>query len=150
MVYDSENNLLWAIEHGPRGGDELNLVEKGKNYGWPKTTYGINYDGTTITDRKQMEGVTNPIHYWVPSIAPCGATLVTGDKYPGWKGNILVTALALRHISRIELSGTKYVKEEKLLQDTARFRNVAQNPDGIIYAISEGPGLLLKLEPGNK
>lgn len=149
MVYDKENNRVWAIEHGPRGGDELNLVEKGKNYGWPKTSYGINYDGSVLTDKKEMEGVTNPVHYWVPSIAPCGGVFVTSDRYPAWQGDILVGALALRHIARVELSGTKYAGEEKLLQDTARFRSVAQSPDGFIYAVTEGPGLLLKLVPQN-
>jgi len=150
LVYDKENNRIWGIEHGPKGGDELNLVEKGKNYGWPKTSYGINYDGTILTKDKEMAGVTNPVHYWVPSIGPCGATLVTSDKYPAWKGNILVGALALRHIARVQLNGTNYQSEEKLLQDTARFRNVAEGPDGFIYAITEGPGLLIRLNPENK
>lgn len=150
LIYDRENNRIWEIEHGPKGGDELNLIEKTKNYGWPKTSYGINYDGTILTDKKEMPGVTNPVHYWVPSIAPCGATLVTSDKYPEWKGNILVGALALKHIARVQLNGTKYVREEKLLQDTARFRDVEQSPDGYIYAVTEGPGMLLKLVPNTK
>jgi glucose/arabinose dehydrogenase len=147
LVYDKETNRIWGIEHGPRGGDELNLVEKGKNYGWPLTSYGINYDGSVLTDKKEMEGVTNPTHYWVPSIAPCGSMIVTSDKYPEWKGNLLVTALALRHIARVQLDGTTYVKEERLLDKTARFRDVAEGPDGYIYAVTEGPGLLLKLVP---
>jgi glucose/arabinose dehydrogenase len=150
LVYDKETNRIWGIEHGPRGGDELNLVEKGKNYGWPLTSYGINYDGSVLTDKKEMEGVTNPTHYWVPSIAPCGSMIVTSDKYPEWKGNLLVTALALRHIARVQLDGTTYVKEERLLDKTARFRDVAEGPDGYIYAVTEGPGLLLKLVPQNK
>lgn len=150
LVYDRENNRIWGIEHGPKGGDELNLIEKGKNYGWPKTSYGINYDGTILTEKKEMPGVTNPVRYWVPSIAPCGATFVTSDKYPDWKGNILVGALALKHIARVQLSDTTYKGEEKLLQDTARFRNVEQSPDGYIYTITEGPGMLLKLMPQTK
>jgi glucose/arabinose dehydrogenase len=148
LVYDKENDRLWGIEHGPKGGDELNLIGKSNNYGWPKTSYGINYDGTVLTEKKEMTGVTNPTRYWVPSIAPCGSLFVTTDKYEGWKGNILVGALALRHIARVQLSGTNYVGEEKLLQDTARFRDVAESPDGHIYAITEGPGLLLKFIPG--
>ena len=147
MVYDAENNRIWAVEHGPKGGDELNLIEKGKNYGWPKTSYGINYDGTILTEFKEMEGVENPVRYWVPSIGPCGMTLVTSDRYPEWKGNLLVSALAFRHIARVQLNGTKYLTEEKLLQDTGRFRCVAQSPDGYLYALTEGPGLLLKLVP---
>lgn len=147
MSYDAENNIVWAMEHGPKGGDELNYVQKGKNYGWPKTSYGINYDGTILTPDKELEGIENPVHYWDPSIAPCGMTMVTSDRYPDWKGNILAGALAHKHIVRVKLSGTKYMGEEKLLQDTARFRSVAQSPDGYIYAITEGPGLLLKLVP---
>jgi len=147
MVYDAATDRVWAVEHGPKGGDELNLIQKGKNYGWPKTSYGINYDGTILTEHKEMAGVENPVRYWVPSIAPCGMTLVTTDKYPGWKGNLLVGALAFRQIARVQLDGTKYVTEEKLLQDTGRFRTVAQSPDGFIYALTEGPGQLLKILP---
>jgi glucose/arabinose dehydrogenase len=147
LVYDKDNDRLWGIEHGPRGGDELNLIQKAKNYGWPKTSHGINYDGSVLTEKKEMEGVTNPTRVWVPSIAPCGSLFVTTDKYQGWKGNILVSALALRHIARVQLSGTNYVSEEKLLQDTARFRDVAEGPDGHIYAVTEGPGMLLKFLP---
>jgi glucose/arabinose dehydrogenase len=94
-----------------------------------------------------MEGITNPVRYWVPSIAPCGMTIVTSDKYPNWKGNLLVCALAFQHIARVQLSGTKFTSEEKLLQDTGRFRAVAQSQDGFIYAVTEGPGSLLKLVP---
>jgi glucose/arabinose dehydrogenase len=144
LIYDKENNRIWGIEHGPRGGDELNLIEKGKNYGWPLTCYGINYDGTVLTDKKEMPGVTNPTHYWVPSIAPCGSMIVTSEKYPDWKGNLLIGALALKHIARVQLNGTTYVSEEKLLNNVARFRNIAEGPDGYIYAITEGPGMLLK------
>lgn len=147
MVYDAATNRLWAVEHGPKGGDELNLIEKGKNYGWPKTSYGINYDGTILTEFKQMEGVTDPVHYWVPSIGPCGMTMVTSNKYPEWKNNLLVTSLAFKHIARVQLNGTKYITEEKLLNNTGRFRDVKEGPDGYLYAISEGPGLLLRLEP---
>ncbi len=148
MVYDAATDRIWAVEHGPKGGDELNLIEKGKNYGWSKTSYGINYDGTVLTEFKEMEGVTNPAHYWVPSIAPCGMAIVTSDKYPGWKGNLLVAALAFQLINRVELEGTSYVKEERLLTNAiGRVRHVAQSPDGYIYAVTEGPGQLIKLVP---
>ena len=147
LIYDSENDRIWEVEHGPMGGDELNLIEKGKNYGWPVITYGINYDGTPITEFTEKEGMEQPKHYWVPSIATCGITLVTSDKYPAWKGNILVAALAKQHIARVEMNGTTYVKEEKLLQDIGRVRQVAQSPDGYIYAITEATGLLVKLLP---
>ena len=147
MVYDSATDRIWAVEHGPKGGDELNLIQPGKNYGWPKTSYGINYDGTVLTKFKEMEGVTNPTRYWVPSIGPCGATIVTSDKYNGWKGDLLVGALAFTHIARVHLDNTIFVSEEKLLQGIGRVRCVAQSPDGFIYAVTEGPGMLIKLLP---
>jgi glucose/arabinose dehydrogenase len=147
MVYDAANDQVWAVEHGPKGGDELNLVQKAKNYGWPKTSYGINYDGTILTEHKEMAGVENPVRYWVPSIGPCGMAIVTSDKYPSWKGNLMIGALAFRHIARVQLKEGKYTGEEKLVQDIGRVRSVAQSPDGFIYALTEGPGLLIKLVP---
>ncbi|MEO8472583.1 MAG: PQQ-dependent sugar dehydrogenase [Chryseolinea sp.] len=147
MVYDAVNDRLWEAEHGPKGGDELNLIEKGKNYGWPKTSYGINYDGTILTPDKELPGIENPKRYWVPSIGPCGITIVTSKLYPEWNGNILVGALAFRHLARVELSGTTYVGEEILLQDAGRVRCVAESPEGYLYVITEGPGLMMKLMP---
>jgi glucose/arabinose dehydrogenase len=147
MVYDAANDQIWAVEHGPKGGDELNLVQKAKNYGWPKTSYGINYDGTILTEHKEMAGVENPVRYWVPSIGPCGMAIVTSDKYPSWKGNLMIGALAFKHIARVQLKDGKYTGEEKLVQDIGRVRSVGQSPDGYIYAITEGPGLLVKLVP---
>ena len=147
LVYDQANNRIWAVEHGPKGGDELNLIEKGKNYGWPTITYGINYDGTPITEITEKEGMEQPVTYWVPSIATCGMTLVTSDKYPTWKGNLLVAGLAGQQIARVELDGAKYVGEETLLKDIGRVRQVAQSPDGYIYAVTEATGLLIKLIP---
>jgi aldose sugar dehydrogenase len=147
MIYDEANNRIWSVEHGPRGGDELNLIEKGKNYGWPVITYGINYNGSPITDITEKEGMEQPVKYWTPSIATCGMTLVTSDKYPAWKGNILVAALAGTHIARVEMNGTRATGEEKLLPGIGRVRQVSQSPDGFIYAITEGTGLLIKLLP---
>jgi aldose sugar dehydrogenase len=147
MIYDQTNNRIWSVEHGPMGGDELNLIEKGKNYGWPVITYGQNYNGTPITNITEKEGMEQPVKYWVPSIATCGMTLITSDKYPTWKGNILVAALAGTHIARIEMNGTRAVGEEKLLPGIGRVRQVSQSPDGFIYAITEGTGLLIKLLP---
>lgn len=147
MVYDSANDRIWAHEHGPKGGDEINLMEKGKNYGWPEITYGVEYDDSIISEDTAREGMEQPVHYWVPSIAPCGMVLVTSDLYPDWKGNLLVGALVQQHIARVELDGTTYVGEERLLQDIGRVRHVAQSPDGYIYAVMEGTGLLIKLVP---
>jgi glucose/arabinose dehydrogenase len=149
MIYDAENDRLWSVEHGPKGGDELNLIEKGKNYGWPEITYGIDYDGTIITEETEKEGMEQPVTYWVPSIATCGMTLVTSDRYPAWKGNILVAGLAGQQIARVELDGTTYVGEEKLLDGIGRVRQVSQSPDGYIYALVEATGLMVKLIPQN-
>ncbi len=147
MVYDQASDRIWSVEHGPQGGDELNLIEKGKNYGWPVITYGINYNGTPITNISEKEGMEQPVHYWVPSIATCGMTLVTSERYPEWKGNILVAALAKQHIARIELNGKTFTKEEKLFQNIGRVRQVAESPEGYLYAITEGTGLLVKMIP---
>lgn len=147
MAYDSTNSFIYAVEHGPRGGDELNIIEKGRNYGWPAITYGINHDGTIISDETTKLGMEQPIHYWIPSIAPCGLLLYTGDKYPGWKNNLFVAALAGRQVTRIEVWGERYRHEEKLLTDIGRVRQVAQGPNGYIYIITEDPGQLLKLIP---
>jgi aldose sugar dehydrogenase len=149
LIYDKTTETLYDHEHGPRGGDELNIVVKGKNYGWPTITYGINYDGTPITDKTSLPGMEQPVTYYVPSIAPCGMTKVTSDKYPGWKNNIMIGALALTHISRVEIAPNGEVKKEKLLDKEGRFRVVVQSPDGYIYAATEGPGKLIKLVPVN-
>ena len=147
MIYDKANNRIWAVEHGPKGGDELNLIEKGKNYGWPVITYGIDYDGTILTELTEKEGMEQPVTYWVPSIATCGIAIVTSDRYPEWKGNILVGGLAGMQIARVELDGTKYVGQETLLKDIGRVRQVSESPNGYIYAVTEATGLLVKLIP---
>lgn len=147
LYYDKTTGTLWEHEHGPRGGDELNIIEKGKNYGWPVITYGINYDSTIITDLKEKEGMEQPVRYWVPSIAPCGLTMVTSDKYPGWKGNLLVGALSHQLVARVEIVDKKFVKEERLMEKIGRVRAVAESPDGYIYVALENPGKLLRLVP---
>lgn len=147
LVYDKANDRIFGIEHGPKGGDEINILEKGKNYGWPEITYGIDYDDSIITEDTVKAGMEQPIHFWRPSIAPCGSMIVTSDRYPEWKGNLLVGALKSQHIARVELAGNNYANEEKLLQDIGRVRHVAESPDGYIYAVTEGTGLLIKLIP---
>ncbi len=148
LVYDKATETLWDVEHGPMGGDELNRVEKGKNYGWPVITYGMNYDSTVISDITEKEGMEQPVFYWKPSIATCGMALVTSDKFQGWNGNLLVGALAKQHIARVELDAEgKFVKQEKLLENIGRVRAVEQSPDGYIYVATETPGMLLRLVP---
>lgn len=147
LYFDKATNTLWEVEHGPKGGDELNIIQKGKNYGWPVISYGINYNGTQLTEFTEKPGMEQPVHYWVPSIATCGVTVVTSDKYPEWKGNILIAALAKQHIARVVLKDNKHIAEEKLLLGIGRVRQVAESPDGYIYAITEATGLLVKLLP---
>ncbi len=136
-----ETGAIWDNEHGPRGGDEINIIEKGANYGWPVITYGINYSGTPITDKTEMEGMEQPIHYWVPSIAPSGMAFITSDKYEGYQGSLLVGSLAFQYLERLVLDGNKVVKREKLMGGLGRVRDVRQGPDGLIYVAIEGKGV---------
>jgi len=144
-----ESGEIWITEHGPKGGDELNLIRPGENYGWPVISYGINYNGTKFTDITHKEGMEQPITYWVPSIAPCGMTFVTSDRYPGWKNNIMVGSLRFEYLERIELDGKEVVAQEKLLEGIGRVRNVVVSPDGYIYVAAEKPGFIVKLLPVN-
>ncbi len=141
MALHPETREIWAHEHGPRGGDEINIVKAGNNYGWPEITYGINYSGTTITDKKEMEGMEQPIHYWTPSIAPSGMDFVTTDNYGDWKGSLLVGSLAFQYLERLVLDGNKVVKREKLMDGLGRVRDVKEGPDGFIYVAVEGKGI---------
>lgn len=145
-----ETGEIWMTEHGPRGGDELNRIGAGKNYGWPVISYGINYSGTKFTDLTEKEGMEQPVTYWDPSIAPCGMTFVTSDRYPGWKNNILIGSLRFQYLARVELQGNKVLEQEKLLEGIGRVRNVEVSPDGFIYVAMEKPGFIIKLLPINK
>jgi glucose/arabinose dehydrogenase len=147
LVKHPETGEIWDNEHGPRGGDEINIIKKGRNYGWPIITYGINYSGTPITDKTKMEGMEQPIHYWVPSIAPSGMTFVTTDKYGNWKGSLLVGSLVFQYLERLEMKGNKVISREKLLNE-GRVRDVKEGPDGLIYVAVEGKGIF-KLVPKN-
>jgi glucose/arabinose dehydrogenase len=141
MIKHPETGEIWIHEHGPRGGDEINIAIPGRNYGWPLVTYGINYSGTPITDKTEMEGMEPPIHYWVPSIAPSGMCAVTSERYPGWKGSLLVGSLSFQYLERLEMDGRRVLRREKLLEDIGRVRNVRQGPDGLIYVAVEGKGI---------
>lgn len=146
MAIHPKNGKIWIHEHGPKGGDEINEIDPGKNYGWPVITYGLNYSGTQISNDTAKEGMEQPIHYWVPSIAPCGMTFVTSDKYPEWKGDLLVGSLKFGYLERLILEDNKVIRREMLLEDIGRLRNVRQASDGFIYIAVEGSGIL-KLIP---
>ena len=141
---------LWTHEHGPQGGDEINVIRAGVNYGWPVITYGRNYGiGTRIGEGTHKEGMAQPLHQWTPSIAPSGMAFYDGDKFPGWRGNLLVGALAYRLLARLELDGERVVREERMLEGViGRIRDVRVGPDGYVYILSdEHPGVLARLEP---
>jgi len=123
------------------GGDEINIIQSGKNYGWPSITYGINYNGTPITDQTEAPGLEQPIHYWVPSIAPSGMAFVTSDVYPAWKGNLMVGSLKFQLLERLEMDGRKVTHRENLMLGVGRVRNVRQGPDGYLYVAFEGKGI---------
>jgi glucose/arabinose dehydrogenase len=140
---------LWMHEHGPQGGDEINRPEAGKNYGWPVITYGENYGGGTIGDGlTQKAGMEQPVHFWVPSIAPSGMAFVRSERYgKSWRGNLLVGSLKLGYLARLEMNGSRVIREEKLLTGLRqRVRDVREGPDGTIYLLTdEGKGQLLRL-----
>jgi glucose/arabinose dehydrogenase len=141
---------LWTIEHGPRGGDEINIDRPGLNFGWPLVSYGVNYDGTPVNEGKQtIEGVTPPIYQWTPVIAPSGMIFYSGNAFPDWKGNLFVGGLAATSLVRLELQGDRVVHEERLLTSLGhRIRDVAQAPDGKIHVITdEDDGKVLRLAP---
>jgi len=140
---------IWAHEHGPRGGDELNLLQPGANYGWPAITYGIDYSGAIISDRTAAPGMEQPVVYWDPSIAPSGMTFYAGDPFPQWQGDLFLGALAHRHLRRLELEGDAVVGEEELLGGLqARIRDVRAGPDGFLYVLTDSAnGRILRLVP---
>ena len=150
-----ETGELWLVDHGPQGGDEINIVRAGRDYGWPDVSYGVQYDArqadgrTNVpvgNGRTSMEGVEEPIYYWVPSIAPSGMAFYTGDLFPEWRGNLFIGAMAGRHLVRLVLDGERVVAEEKLLEDLdLRVREVRQGPDGALYVF--GGNSLLRIKP---
>lgn len=132
---------IWTNEHGPRGGDEINIVEKGKNYGWPKITYGKNYSGTTITKNKSLPGMEQPLYYWLPSIAPSSFEYISSEMYPDWKGSLLAGALVFKYIERIGIKNNKVVSRSKIAEGLGRPRDIVQGPDGYIYVSIENKGV---------
>ena len=132
---------IWTNEHGPRGGDEINIIKKWKNYGWPKITYGINYSGTTITKNKSLPKMEQPLYYWLPSIAPSSFEYISSDIYPNWKGSLLAGALVFKYIERISLKNDKVVYRYKIAENLGRPRDIKQGPDGFVYVSIEGKGV---------
>lgn len=143
MTTNPETGELWEAEFGPRGGDEINIIRAGKNYGWPVVTYGIEYSGQKVGDGiQQKEGVTQPIYYWDPSISPCGITFYTGNLIPEWKNNLFVGALGGSHIARLVIKNNKVVAEERLLKDkNERWRSLVTGKDGALYGVTDNGNL---------
>ncbi len=145
LTLHPETGAIWEAEHGPQGGDEINILEAGKNYGWPVISYGINYNGTTFTDLTEKEGMEQPIHYWDPSIAPCGIDFVSGEFYPKWKNDLLVSSLKFQYLHRLKMDGNNVVGQEELLKDIGRVRDVFMGLDGYLYIAVESPGRVIRL-----
>ncbi len=141
MEMNPVTGKIWAHEHGPQGGDELNIIQPGKNYGWPIISYGINYNGTPFAEDTARAGMEQPITYWVPSIAPSGMTFVTTDKYPHWEGHLLAGSLKFNYVELIKLDGDEVVGKEKVLEGIGRVRSIKQAPDGTIYVGISGQGI---------
>ena len=149
LAFHPLDGTLWDAEHGPRGGDELNLIRPGRNYGWPTITYGINYSGTPITDKTHMEGMEQPALHWTPSIAVCGIDFYQGDRFPYWRHNLLVTALAQQHLRRVQIDGDRVIHQELIYRAPSRVRDVETGPDGLIYLALEDPGRIVRLVPAD-
>lgn len=150
MTLEPGTGKVWAHEHGPQGGDELNVLRAGTNYGWPIITYGRNYGiGTKIGEGTRKKGMAQPVLHWTPSIAPSGMSFYDGDRFPGWKGNLFVGSLKFEYLARLELDGERVVHQERLIEGViGRIRDVRRGPDGFIYLLSdERDGVLARLEP---
>lgn len=147
VAFHPATGELWSTEHGPRGGDELNLIEPGKNYGWPKVTLGMNYNGTPITDLTTAPGIEDPKHAWVPSIAVCGLAFYEGKAFPKWKNHLLVGALKQQEVRRLKLRNGNVIEEEIIFKDFGRVRDVRSGPDGNVYILTNTPGRLVRLLP---
>ena len=145
LTLHPETGEIWETEHGPRGGDEVNIISSGANYGWPTYSIGVNYDGTTISSGHSATGIKAPTHTWTPSIATCGIAFITSNKFKSWKGNLLVSGLVSQKLIRCVVNGDKLVEEDVLLSNSGRVRNVIQAPDGSIYVSVENPGRIIQI-----
>ena len=142
MVYDKENNKIWIHEHGPRGGDEINIIKAGENYGWPLASYGINYIGTKFTDKKSISGMQDPIHYWVPSIAPSGMIMVKDSKNKSLNNSILIGSLKFQYLHQCKIENNRVIEEKKLLTGIGRVRSIETDGQNNIYIGVENLGIL--------
>lgn len=147
LDFDPRDGTLWETEHGPRGGDELNIIRPGANYGWPIITFGMNYNGKPITAETARVGMEQPATHWTPSLAVCGIDFYEGTQFPHWTGNLMVGALAQQHIRRVEITNGQVISQEILLQDFGRVRDVANGPDGYIYLALNKPDKIVRLVP---
>jgi glucose/arabinose dehydrogenase len=142
MTLHPKTGEIWTHEHGPKGGDEINIINKGKNYGWPIISYGVNYSGTKFTEITEKDGMEQPLHYWDPSIAPSGMSFINSKKYGDWDGNLLVGSLKFQYLDMCTIKDNKVIKEERLLDELGRVRCVEQGPDGYIYVGIENLGIV--------
>lgn len=150
IAVDPSSGNLWTTEHGPRGGDELNLIRPGRNYGWPLATHGMNYDGTPVSAFTEMEGLESPVRHWTPSIAASPIHFYRGDAFPGWKGSLFLGSLARQQLFRFEVEGARIVFQELVFEGLGRIRDIATGPEGFLYLSLEvpgGPGYLIRLVP---
>ena len=145
LAFHPVTKELWSHEHGPRGGDEINIILSGANYGWPKATFGKEYYGPKISDHSSLPGMQDPIYHWTPSIAPCGMAFLSGPHYKGLENNLLIGSLKFAYIAQLKLKGQKVLQENKILNDIGRVRNVIMGRDGFVYIGIEGPGHILRL-----
>ncbi len=148
LTFHPQTGDLWENEHGPKGGDEINIIQPGKNYGWPVITYGVDYSGEPVgAGITEKEGLEQPVKYFKPSIGPSGMVFYTGDKIPSWKGNLFIGALALTHLNRLVIKDNKVIEEERIFEDKKwRVRSVKQGPDGFLYIGVDG-GMVMRIRP---
>lgn len=139
--------VIWEHEHGPQGGDELNIVEKGKNYGWPLITYGIDYNGSIISKDTAREGLEQPVIHWTPSIAPSGMAIINSNLFKEFNGDIIVGSLKFNHLQHLKLEGNKVVKKDIIFENIGRVRDIRQAHDGYIYVVVENTGSIIKISP---
>ncbi|MET3113034.1 glucose/arabinose dehydrogenase [Pedobacter sp. CG_S7] len=147
MVIHPKTGVIWEHEHGPQGGDELNIVQRGKNYGWPLVTFGIDYDNSIISKDTAATGIEQPIIYWKPSIAPCGMTFINSKKFKDWNGDLLVGSLKFMYLQHLVVRDNKVVKREIIFEKIGRVRDIRQGPDGNIYVVLENSGSIVRISP---